>query len=126
MQALIIKETKDTPAVIFNPEDGIFEISQFSFPENSIKFYNPLLDWLNDFTINPTPKVDFNFNLEYINTSSSKQIMKLLLVLEILKDNTDLTIKWHYSEDDSDMKVIGERFKKLLTAKFVLVETQSN
>ena len=49
MKELIINETQNTPGVNFNPFDGILEIEGKSIPEKPDEFYNPLLDWINQY-----------------------------------------------------------------------------
>ncbi len=51
MEALDIKATNDTPRVILDPENDIFEISGRSLPEDVVTFYQPVLDWLDDYKV---------------------------------------------------------------------------
>jgi hypothetical protein len=43
MEKIEIRETPKTPSVLFDPEQGLFEIRGKSIPENSNGFYTPLL-----------------------------------------------------------------------------------
>ena len=43
MDTLNIKGTAETPNVIFDPANNLFEISGKSLPEDGKEFYNPLL-----------------------------------------------------------------------------------
>ena len=43
---LIIEKTTKTPQVIFDPANEIFEISGRSLPENVVKTYEPVLQWI--------------------------------------------------------------------------------
>ena len=46
--------------------------------------------------------MNFDFNLEYINTASSKKILFLLTALE-QNDNIDsIQVNWFYEEGDDD------------------------
>jgi len=122
MEPLIIKATEDTPEIRFDPEQEIFEISNVSLPENAIEFYAPILDWLKRYKSNPNPKTVFNFDLEYLNTASSKQVFELVFLIDKINENSDVTVRWHYDAIDEDMYSLGVRFTHLVKVKFELVE----
>lgn len=122
IEPLNIVKQEDTPSVILNREQGLFEIGHRSLPENAIAFYEPILNWLNEYKINPLEKTIFNFKLEYFNTASAKQLAKVLLILQEIAQNNDVLIRWHYLKDDSDMHASGVRFSKLLKIPFEFIE----
>ena len=64
-EKLIIDSTEDTPKVIFDAENKIFQISERSLPENAIGFYDSLLNWLTQYSKNPIELTIFDFKLEY-------------------------------------------------------------
>lgn len=123
MDALIINPTIHTPSIILDKEAGIFEIAQRSLPENAIEFYEPVLYWINSYIKDPNEKTFFSFNLEYYNTSSSKQIAKILLMLEKmhLQNITKVKILWHYDAEDIVMLNSGKRYEKLLHIPFEFI-----
>jgi hypothetical protein len=119
---LKIEPTHKTPKVYFDPAENVFEVSGRSIPEDSVSFYKPLLDWLDDYAKSPNPKTPFKFELEYFNTSSSKNILEMLKKLEgIYQGGNEVTIYWYYDEDDEDMEETGEDYKALLTVPLELV-----
>ncbi|MEN8118869.1 MAG: DUF1987 domain-containing protein [Bacteroidota bacterium] len=122
MEPLRIKATDDTPEIYFDTEEEIFEISNVSLPENAIDFYAPILDWLKRYKQNPNPTTVFNFNIEYLNTASSKQIFELIFLIDKISEDSDITIRWHYDAIDDDMRSLGVRFTHLVKVKFELVE----
>ncbi|MTI20491.1 DUF1987 domain-containing protein, partial [Fulvivirga sp. RKSG066] len=101
--------------------EGVFEMSGRSIPENSIEFYKPLMKWLDNYIEAPAASTTFNVNLEYFNTSSSKCLIEILRKLEAVKDKSAVKIHWHYEEEDEDMMESGEDFKKLLSVPIELV-----
>lgn len=121
MDALIIEKTGDTPKIVLDSTNNVFEISERSLPENANGFYEPVFQWLNEYTANPNPTTRFVFALEYFNTSSAKQIAKILLMLEKLSKSSDVSISWQFKKEDNDMMAAGERYSKLLNMKFDLV-----
>ena len=87
MEALIIEGTTKTPNVNFDSEKGKLEIKGRSIPENSIEFYKPLVDWLEEYSHTPKSKTEVNVHLEYFNTSSSKCILDVFKKLEAIHKN---------------------------------------
>ncbi len=122
MKPLHIEATQDTPKIEFNPLTGIFNITERSLPENAIEFYEPVLEWLKEYSEAPHNKTEVNFKLEYFNTASSKQIIKIILLLEKLAINNSVTIRWHYRKIDEDMESLGIRYARLIKVDFELIE----
>ncbi len=125
MDKLIIEKTSDTPKVVLDCAENIIEISERSLPENAIDFYSPIINWYNEYSKNPNEETIVNFKLEYFNTSSAKQIAKILLILQKLAENNKVLIKWFYSSNDSDMHSSGIRYSKLVKLNFEFIEITS-
>lgn len=119
---LKIEPTHKTPHVHLNAEMGIFEIGGRSIPEDSVGFYKKIIDWIDEYAASPLPLTEFKFELEYFNTSSSKNILEILKRLEkIHNDINIIKVIWYYEEDDEDMEETGEDYKVLLSVPFELV-----
>ena len=122
LKPLKIEPTHKTPRVTLEPETNIFELGGRSIPEDSVSFYKPILEWIDAYAQSPNPKTEFKFELEYFNTSSSKNILELLKKLEsIFNSGNDVHITWYYDEDDEDMEETGEDYKALLSVPLELV-----
>ena len=115
MEILNLEGTEDTPKIILDKGNGIFEISGRSLPEDSAEFYQPVLDWIDEYSQEPNPSTDFMIKLEYFNTASSKLILDVLSALE---DIDGMTILWYFHEDDEDMEEAGEEFSELVEIPF--------
>jgi len=117
--------TPKTPTVNFNADTGIVEIKGRSIPENSIEFYKPLVDWLEEYLANPAALTNVNIQLEYFNTSSSKCILDVFKKLEaIYKSGNEVVINWHYEEDDEDMLEAGEDYQSIIKIPFKMIEIE--
>lgn len=115
MENFYLESTPKTPRLSFNNDNGIFEISGRSIPENSIEFYKPLLDWLDQYVKTPKKDTLLIVKLEYFNTSSSKCLVEIFRKLEkAQKDSNQIAIKWYYDEEDEDMQESGEDFKEII------------
>lgn len=119
METIKIAGTEDTPNVILDAANDIMEISGRSLPEDVASFYEPVLNWLDEYAKNPNPKTIFNFKLVYFNTASSKLLLDILMKLEELHENgADVLVKWHYPEDDEDMAEAGEEYADIVDIPF--------
>ena len=123
MEPIIVSATEDTPGIRLDAANDIFEISGRSLPEDVVKFYKPILDWLDEYAQSPNEKTVFYFKLSYFNTASSKIILDILMKLEGIHDNgKDITVKWHFSTDDEDMKDAGDEYAEIVDVPIDLVE----
>ena len=81
MRKLIFEKTENSPKVILDPDNKIFEISGESRPPDVGSFYGEVLRWLDDYSLILLKSKDiadpfvFNFDLEYFNSSSAKYIL---------------------------------------------------
>ena len=124
MEVLHIEGTEDTPEVLLDSGNNTFSISGRSFPENAIDFYEPIFAWLQKHAEEVENDMEFEFCMEYFNTSSSKQIAKIFLLLEKINENVFVQVIWKYKKEDSDMMASGMRFSKLLNLEFELREVE--
>jgi hypothetical protein len=115
MEILNLEGTSDTPKIILDKNNKIFEISGRSLPEDSVEFYRPVLEWIANYAKAPNPTTEFCFKLEYFNTSSSKLILDVLSALEAIEG---MQIEWCYQEDDEDMEEAGKEFSELVEIPF--------
>ena len=119
METIKIAGTEDTPKVILDPDNEIFEISGRSLPEDVGSFYDPILNWLDEYIENPLDKTIFNFKLVYFNTASSKLLLDILMKLEgLLEKQKEVLVKWHFPEDDEDMEEAGEEYADIVDVPF--------
>ena len=119
MELINIKGTYDTPAVILDAVNNVFEISGRSYPEDTAEFYIPILEWVDSYVKNPNKKTAFSFKLDYFNSSSYKPFLDILLRLgEIKKKGFDVEVEWHYKEGDLDIKEAGEEFSEIVDVPF--------
>lgn len=119
METIKIMGTDDTPTVILDAQNEIFEISGRSLPEDVTAFYDPILQWLDDYSASPNPKTIFTFKLVYFNTASSKLLLDILMKLEQLKEEGhDVLVRWYYPEDDEDMQEAGEEYADIVDVPF--------
>jgi hypothetical protein len=121
MNSLRIELTDETPQVILDPASNVFEFSGKSLPEDVMTFYGPVLNWLDAYSASPNDTTVVDFKMVYFNTASSKMILDILFKLEELtKGGKGVTVRWHFQEDDEDMKEAGEEYGDLVEIPFEL------
>ena len=114
MEKLFVKGNTKFPTLDFNPNDGKFEIWGRSLPENTIEFYNPVLDWLDKYRAEAKEKTTVNVSLEYFNTSSSKLILDIFRKFKDIHDSgKPVEVNWYFEEDDPDLEDQGIIFKEI-------------
>ena len=119
MEALYLEETDETPGIKLDSEKNIFEFIGKSLPEDVATFYNPILDWLDEYSKNLNDTTEVVFKLDYFNTASSKMILDVLLKLEEFQESGKAVKgKWDYAEDDEDMEDAGNEYSEIVDVPF--------
>lgn len=107
VKPLHLQATEDSPHITLDPRKGIFELSGRLLPEDAGAFFQPILDWLDDF--NSTIHLDFK--IEYFNSGGAGRI--LLDILSRLAKHPRSTATWYYHIDDEDMLEAGYEYAEL-------------
>ncbi len=120
MEPLYIEPTKLTPKVILDKNKEIYQIIGRSLPENAVSFYVPIMEWLKDYFKNPNKSTTITFELEYANSTSSKNIFEIICMLqEPLDKGIEVTVNWVYNEEDEDALETGKDYEKLSNVPFI-------
>ena len=122
MESIKLEGTPKTPTVEFSAENGVLLLKGRSIPENSIEFYKPLINWIENYSASAPSKTVLNVQLEYFNTSSSKCLLDIFKRLERAGDA--VTINWYYEEDDEDMLEAGEDYDAIIDIPFKMIEVE--
>lgn len=122
MDPILLEATATTHKVVIDPATNKFEITGESRPENTSKFYSPIITWFDSYrsvlyfqknSFGKSKKLSVSFNLEYFNSTSAKFILDIFFQLEkVHKEGYEAEIVWNYDARDTDMKESGEEFSK--------------
>ena len=126
MEPLILAGTDKTPNINFDPSSGLLAITGRSIPENSLDYYAPIMEWLDNYSEGAAAQTTVNIHLEYFNTASSKCILDLMKKLSSIheKKQSEVVINWHYDEDDEDMLEAGEDYEAITVVPFKMIEVE--
>ncbi|MFQ3576018.1 MAG: DUF1987 domain-containing protein [Cytophagales bacterium] len=123
MEVFHLDSKQHTPYVHFDPITGDMKMKGRSTPENSVEYYSPILDWLDNYVNNPAPVTTVNVHFEYFNTSSSKCILDVFKrFAQLYKNGKEVKILWYYEQEDEDMQEAGEDYSDILGVPFDVLE----
>lgn len=126
MEPLYYQEKLETPGVIFDKGKSSFKIWGKSFPEEAFKFYEPLLNWMKEYSQNPNENTVVHFHFDYYNSATATQLLELFYLLdELYKSGAKVSIIWEYQEDDDDMKEAGIEYSEILSTPFQLKASEN-
>jgi len=127
MEKIFIEPTRITPLINFDPDEGLLEMKGRSSPENSIEFYQKILDNLEEYAVSGGEQFTANIAFEYFNTSSSKCLFDVFKRMSRIEDSGKaITINWYYEEGDDDMMEAGEDYSDLLDLDFNFREMEED
>jgi hypothetical protein len=125
MENFHVKADNFVPAIDFNAETGVLNISGESYHEYTLEFYQPAFDWLNRFLAAPGRNIQLNFRMTYYNTSTSRRFLEMFDLLEVYEKEQQgsVEVNWYYNASDVDMKESGEEYQEDtdLTVKLIAV-----
>jgi len=129
MEKIVIEPTYNTPKVILDPDQKIFEFSGESRPKDVPKFYGPILEWLNEFgqelkkQDDRTARYEFKFSFDYFNSLTAKYILDLCKKLSNFRsEGNDIVVKWYFEKDDDDMHEVGNEMSRISDLPFEFIE----
>jgi len=119
LKRLEIDPTLDTPKVSFDAKEGVLTIEGKSFPPDVATFYESVIEWLNNYVLNPSQSTLLSLKLDYFNTASSKIILDVLYKFEAMHHKGHkVKVNWHYPDDDEDMQETGQEYSEIVDLPF--------
>ena len=121
LKNLTIDKKADTPLIVLNTEGDLL-IKGRSLPENAERFYQPAIEWIEEYVKSQSiSNTVLTIELEYFNSSSVKQILAMLMELENLLDTEyEVKVNWLYNEDDDLMEMKGREMASMVDIPFHL------
>lgn len=109
MENLHIEGTDTLPKVDMDIS-GDVKLEGRALPEDAARFFQPILGWMNEYA---GPKLEVSINLEYFNTSVSKQLHDFISLINNKPEDCQVQVLWHYEEGDDEMLESGEIYEEL-------------
>lgn len=122
MEAKRLQGTDESPEIILDKNTNEFKFIGKSLPEDVKEFYSSVHTWIEEYAKDPNDETVVEFNMEYFNSASSKQILDILEGFSgILEAGKKVLIKWHYMDDDEDMEDAGESYADIVDIPFEMI-----
>ena len=115
------RPTKTTPYIHIDFSKGVIYFRGKSSPENTTKFYEPVLKAVRFISRLGKEELTANFRMKYFNTSSSRFFFTLVRELKAFESNgMKVTINWYVEEGDEDMEETGLDFQDMFDIPFAI------
>lgn len=118
MTDIYIPATSDTPEIDFKFSCNKLSMSGEAYPENGVEFFRPILKQLQSHlkSLNGIP-VEFNFQLTYFNSVSTKIFYSMFELLnEYAKAHPNcVLLNWHHDEEDDTILELGQDIQEDFT-----------
>jgi hypothetical protein len=115
---LVREQTEQSPEINFKT-NGDLLIRGISVLENIHSFYTDIFDWLEEFEHTLPSAINLIFDLEYVNTSSTKSCVEIARKVDSYRAKCpNINITWRYKEGDDDAYELGKDIEYWVKIKF--------
>lgn len=116
--------TRSVPDVNLIAGTGRIEIKGRSIQEHTTAFYQPILEWIDNYVKNPAEVTTINFQLGYYNSATKKYLLEILeRCRPLLNSDKKLLFNWYYNEDDDEEEDAGKLYAELSGIPVNLIAT---
>lgn len=115
MENKIIEATDLSPRIVLDPTGNI-EISGKSRMEDASLFYQSVHNWVADYISSSLGSLAVKIKLDYFNSSSAKQLLKLLMVID--EANINGKVIWVYPAGNDVLLERGQELEIMLDLPF--------
>ena len=123
MENISIEPTKKSLEVECSP--GYFKLSGNSILSDPRKFFQPIVEWVEDYIKNPVDKTTVDLKLEYVDTASVQSVFDIMRMFKPLQDREkEVTVNFYFEFDDPELLELGEIMEGRLGIKFNFIEYQ--
>lgn len=114
--------TESSPALWLDAMTGTMRIDGESYPENSMEFYRPVLDWMAAYLDRGAQSLRAELSLSYINTGSIKCLMDIFDTLEdAYRAGRRVDVLWYYDTANPRAREAAEEFREDVSFPFEIV-----
>ena len=113
-----ILPTRKTPEVILD-KAGFIKIRGWSIPEDGVPFYEPIMNWINEYIQNPASVTCIDINLQSINGVSRKYLVHIIQKITYVSlKQKKFIINWYFENNDTEILEIGEDLSLVIAVPF--------
>jgi hypothetical protein len=123
MTDLHIPATQSTPGITAVWASGNLSMRGDSYPENSFKFFVPIIEWIKEYLADSAEPLHLDLRLLYLNTSSVKGMMDVFDMLEQAHDDgRKVSVSWYYDSENERVAELANEFKEDCSFPFEIKE----
>jgi hypothetical protein len=109
-----LQAKENMPKIVLDPELNKIIIAGNSSPLSPTNFFNPILEWVENFKKNGRSELKLYIMLNYFNTYTSKFLMRLAKECQTLSQSgCNTKIYWYCDVEDEDMTEFGENLQAI-------------
>jgi len=125
MKALKISKTPYSPEVILDKKQNVFKITGDLLPENSFSFFEPIINWFEEYSKEPLDYTKLQLSFNVINTSSTRKIILVMRILDRIAQTGKIVkvVIYHLSEDEM-MEYWGHELTQLFPKLNIVMKTK--
>ncbi len=124
-KSFVVASTSSTPQVAYSTTSGLCSLVGVSTPVDSMDFYRPIIQWVMDHQSEIKEGTQFEFQLNYFNSSSMKALLWLIQqISELIQSGKDWKLVWVVLEEDEFMQEGGEAIQSLIDSD-LLIESRN-
>jgi len=113
------KPSEDEPEMILDREEGRFEFSGRSLPEDPASLFEPVLEWVKEYSQSPNEETIIHFKLDYFNSSTARFLVEILQLFEEIRfAGNKVSVCWWHLDDDQMMEERGEEIESVIDLDF--------
>lgn len=122
MESLHLEKAEVTPELFLDVSRGSILIKGRSLMEDTLPFYQMIIDWVRGYFKSPQPATIVTLELDYVNSSSLRMITEILFEInKFYIFGNDVVVEWRFHSDDEDMEEMGIELDEMLDIPFEYV-----
>ena len=123
MEKIVIEPTKKSLELECSP--GYFKLSGNSILSDPRKFFQPIVEWVEEYVQNPENLTTIDLKLEYVDTASVQSVFDIMRIFKPLQDkDKEVVVNFYFEFDDPELLELGEIMEGRLGIKFNFIEYQ--
>jgi|UPI000403D866 hypothetical protein len=122
-QVFKITATRKTPKILLNFEQGLLEVEGLSIPENPYRFYQPVLDAIDEYLLAPRKHTLVCIYLRYFNSATVAMLGQLFKRMEQLTqlEGHQVKIEWKIDDWDEDSQDVARLLNAITRLPFEVI-----
>lgn len=110
---LKLKPDAELPLIDFSYDQKKMLISGKCYPENTMKFFKPIVLWIRDLIqLKPTDEILLEFEFVYVNSATTKLVFDILdMIKSAVNSGMHFKIVWKYACDNDSIFNLGNDYK---------------